>query len=190
MNPIEIPLTTTLGKSVLVSLSVSLVICALYWVFPRFKTFIREALQPRSEGLSKIRIVWGLLVYIFIFSIIGIVGVTGLAVAGAQPARISEAGISGSSVACDRGVGVIAISCSVPLSRLRIAPNEIRWNEINSVDCTSRIDGSIREVRVTAEVKRIEITSLIYRDLSGPLEIIRSRAPKRALQHCRLDTGN
>jgi hypothetical protein len=183
MRPIDIPLTTTLGRSAVVGSSASFVILALYWLLRRFVGFVHKG---RRTGFTWAQLLAGFVVYLLCFSIVGFVGIECYLVACAPPTRLYAEGISGTTVACDRGIGSIALSCSVTIKELSLKSQQIQWSEISAVDCSMRRDGSVQEIRVSAGNKLIVVTSLVLHDLSEPLGIIRDHAPPASsIRGCR-----
>jgi hypothetical protein len=182
MDPTEIPVASPLGKVVVIGCCVLIVIAVLWWVGPKFITFLNtvSGRTPRKPGTKNPHIVFGFVVYLIILAPVLIAAYVGVGIATTAPTLISSTGVTGTTFVCPI---VILFSCSTPFS-LRNRRKTIAWNEINRVECVFLDDGRISAVSVYSKTQRIEIGSFAVRDLTGAHDIILAHAPPSAARPC------
>jgi hypothetical protein len=185
MDPIEIPVASPLGKVVVIGCCVLIVIAVLWWVGPKFITFLNtvSGRTPRKPGTKNLHIVLGFVVYLIILAPVLIAAYVGVGVTTTAPTLISSTGVTGTTFVCEGSPILILFSCSTPFS-LRNRRKTIAWNEINRVECVSLDDGRISALSVYSKTQRIEIGSFAVRDLSGAHDIILAHAPPSATRPC------
>jgi hypothetical protein len=184
MDPIEIPIATALGKTIIVGCCLLIVLLIFSWGTPKFVAFLEIAVEraPRKAKTRTIHIVLGFLVYALVFIPALVAAFAGVRVLTTPPTRISAEGVTGGTLACS-GTRAFLFSCSLPLSfkKPRIT---IPWPKVQRVECVVRGDHAVHSLFVYSEKQRIEIGSFALGDLSHVHEIILANAPPAAARPC------
>jgi hypothetical protein len=185
MDPIEIPVASSLGKVVVIGCCVLIVIAVFWWAGPRFRTFLNtvSGRTPQKPGTKNLHIVFGFVVYLIILAPVVIAAYIGVGIATTAPTLISSTGVTGTTFVCEGLPSIVIFSCRTPFS-LGNRRKTITWNEIDRVECVSRDDGTIGALSVYSRTRRIEIGSFAVRDLSGAHDIILAHAPPSATRPC------
>ena len=185
MDSIEIPVASPLGKVVVISCCVLIVIAVLWWTGPKFRTFLNtiSGRTPQKPETKNLHIVFGFVVYLIILAPVVIAAYVGVGIATTAPTLIASTGVTGTTFVCEGLPSAVIFSCWTPFS-LGNRRKTITWYEIDRVECVSRDDGTISSLSVYSNTQRIEISSFAIHDLSAAHDMILAHVARSAARPC------